>query len=145
VSGSPVSAKADGDTITLTSKTVGAAGNITYSVTDSSDFTVTPGSGSLSGGTNSTTTTEYDAGSVDATVGSITASSQWEKTGTAETIAKGLASSLNASSKGAFKATASGSAVTITPASGTSAPSVAVSVKDGMGFNPASFSASTEN
>jgi hypothetical protein len=145
VEGSPVTAKVSGDTVTLTNKTAGTAGNISYTATDSSDFTISPGAGSLSGGANAITTTEYDAGTVNATVGSVTASAKWEKTSTSETLAKALAASLNSAGKGAFTATVSGSTVTITPASGMPAPSISVSVEDSMGFNPASFAASTGN
>jgi phage tail sheath gpL-like len=145
VEGSPVTAKVSGDTVTLTNKTAGTAGNISYTATDSSDFTISPGAGSLSGGANAITTTEYDAGTVNATVGSVTASAKWGKTSTSETLAKALAASLNSAGKGAFTATVSGSTVTITPASGMPAPSISVSVEDRMGFNPASFAASTGN
>jgi phage tail sheath gpL-like len=145
VSGSPVTAKVSGDSIALTSTTAGTAGNIAYTATDSSDFTVSPGSGSLSGGVNAGTTDEYDAGTVQAMVGGITASSNWGKTSTDETLAKALASSLNALAKGAFTATASQNTVTITPAPGNSVPGVTANVEDSMGFSPASFAASTSN
>jgi hypothetical protein len=145
VSGSPVTAKVSGDSIALTSTTAGTAGNIAYTATDSSDFTVSPGSGSLSGGVNAGTTDEYDAGTVQAIVGGITASSNWGKTSTDETLAKALASSLNALAKGAFTATASQNTVTITPAPGNSVPGVTANVEDSMGFSPASFAASTSN
>jgi len=144
--GSPVTAKASANTVTLTYKTAGTVGNTAaYTATGSSDFTITPRAGLLSGGVNASTITEYDAGATEAAVGGVTVSSKWGKTSTSETIAAALAASMNLAGKGSYTATASGGAITITPASGKSAPSVSVGVKDSMGFNPASFSASAEN
>jgi len=144
--GSPVTAKASMNTVTLTYKTAGTVGNTAaYTATGSSDFTITPRAGLLSGGVNASTITEYDAGATEAAVGGVTVSSKWGKTSTSETIAAALAASMNLAGKGSYTATASGGAITITPASGKSAPSVSVGVKDSMGFNPASFSASAEN
>lgn len=143
VSGSPVIATVSGDTIGLISKIAGTAGNMAYAATNNKDFTITPGSSSLSGGANAVSTTDYDAGSVNAAVGNVAASATWGKPGTSDTIATALAASLNTAAQGAFTATASGGVVTLTPASGTTLPSVSVSVKDGAGFNPASFTATS--
>jgi len=144
---SPVTATVSGDVVTLKSKVAGTAGNIAFSTAGSSDFAITPKKGSLAGGTNEITTTEYDAGSVDAAVGSVKASSSWGKASTAETIAGDLASSLNKAANSAFTATAKGNVITITPAAkeSKSAASVTVSVNDTKGFKPPSFTASTGN
>jgi hypothetical protein len=143
VAKSPVTASVSEDTVDFTSKKTGTAGNLAFTASDSGDFALSPGKGSLTGGANEVTTTEYDAGSVDAAVGNAKASSNWGKGSTAKAIAADLASSLNAEGKGAFTATAKDDVITITTKSG-STPSVAAGVKDEKGFDPASFAASTD-
>jgi len=172
---SPVAAKVAGNIITLTSKAMGSAANMSFKVTavtwgrcdshaffvtpaqsrvrflgrsycsksskpPSSGFTVKPSKGSLSGGADGGMLTQFDAGSVDATVGAISVSSKWGQADTPQTIAGSLATSLNSAANGTFTATATGSSVTITPTANQSkAPAVAARVNDKMGFNPASF------
>jgi hypothetical protein len=142
-SGSPVTATVSGSQVAFTSKVTGIAGNLAYSTVGTADFTASPSSGSLTGGAPAVTTTGYDGGSVDATVGSVAATANWGKGSTAQSIAGALAASLNAASKGAFTASASGGTVTIVPAQNSTLPGVTATVSDKMGFNPASFSATT--
>jgi len=145
-SASPVTAAASGNIVTFKYKVAGAAGNVSYAATDSRDFTVSAQTGSLSGGADAVTTTKYDGGSVSASVGNITASSNWGKTSTPQSMASGLAASLNSAAKGAFTASANGSDITIAPAPNTpSTPTVTVNLNDTKGFTPPSFTATTGN
>jgi len=144
VSNSPVIAAVSGSQLKLTSKVTGLAGNLAYSVLQTADFSVSPSPGSLAGGGPAVKTTEYDSGSVDATVGTVAASTSWGKGSTPGTIASSLAASLNTAGNGAFTATASGASVTIVPTNKSSSkPNVTASVRDKMGFQPVSFAAST--
>jgi len=139
----PVTAKAVGNSIQLVSRVAGTAGNLPFTANISGGFVVSPGSGTLSGGTNPTTTKQYDNGTMNATIGSASASVSWGQSSTPNTIAQAVATSLTAASQGKFTATASGDAVTITPLSG-GVPNVGVVVKSLEGFNPASFDALVE-
>lgn len=145
VSASPVKATVNGDSVTLTNKIAGAAGNIAYAATDNKDFSIGPRTGSLTGGTDAVTTTIYDSGSVDAAVGSVTATAMWGKESTPQKIAGKLAAALNTAANGAFTASATGGAVTITSKIPSSISPLTVQVNDSMGFSPASYAATTGN
>jgi hypothetical protein len=141
--GSPVTATVSGDVVKLTSKVAGKAGNIAYTTINSADFALAPSTGSLTGGVNEETKTEYDSGSIDAAIGGVTASTKWGEASTLQTIAGDVAAALNSAAKGALTASAKGDTVTIVPVPNKSGskPSTTVSVKDEMGFDPASFAA----
>jgi len=143
VAQSPVTAAVNGDVVALKSIVAGAAGNLAYTAAGSADFSITPGSGSLTGGQDATTTTKYDGGTIAATVGSAAASSGWGKGSTSATIAKALATKLTAAANGAFTASASGALITIQPSGGGTTSSMSVNVSDTKGFTPASFLAGT--
>jgi RHS repeat-associated protein len=87
---SPVTATAGGGTINMRSKAVGTAANysLSSSVSGTNFFTVSPTSGSMSGGTNGTTT--YDTGTVSITVDSSQASISYGQGDTTSTIATRL-------------------------------------------------------
>jgi hypothetical protein len=145
VSGSPVTAQVNGSVVRLTSKVTGAAGNLSYTTSNTRDFAIAPNQGALTGGTDAVTKTVYDGGTLSASVGTVTALAKWSKGSTRNTIASALTSSLNTAGAGVFTATVSGNTITITLVSnsGGSPPPVTVDVKDSMGFSPASFAAST--
>ena len=144
--GSPVKATATGNFVTLTTLVAGASANMTYTATNNKDFVIGPSTGALTGGANAMTTTKYDGGTIDVAVGTVTASSNWGKASTPQSIAGALAVSLNTAGNGAFTATAKGNTIIILPS--TKAPTsldVSVNVNDAKGFTPPSFTATSKN
>ena len=98
----------NGTVITLTAVNAGSAGNFAFSTGSNYDtadfssasFTFSPGSGALSGGTDSNPgITVYDAGTVAVSIGSFTTSIPYGQSGnsTAQQVASALASALNVS------------------------------------------------
>jgi hypothetical protein len=139
----PVTAQAVGNTVQLTSKVPGTTGNMPFTITSSGSYAASPSSGSLAGGTNPTTTTLYDSGTVTASGGGLSVSASWGQNSTPSTVAQTLAASLAAIAGGKFIATASGSAVTITSLSA-ELPKVTVTTRSVQGFDPPSFNAAVE-
>ena len=153
------SVPSNGTTITLTARNAGSAGNsIVFSTGDTWDtstwstpsFTASPGSGSLSGGTNGTApVTVYDAGTVTVTIGSFTASASFGQGGnaTATQVAQALVSSSNPNnlnrSGSPVTANASGSTININFATVGTAGNVTVgcgsSTSQGTYFSSPSF------
>jgi RHS repeat-associated protein len=112
-----VTALASQGNIYLTSVATGTAAN--YSITSSAtsnegydppSFSVSPANGSMTGGTDGTTT--YDSGSVSITVKGFVASAAYGSASTTSTLASSLASALN-SSNSPVTATANGSVVNL--------------------------------
>jgi RHS repeat-associated protein len=87
--------------VVLTAVNSGSAGNVAFSSGSTSDFTTSPASGNLSGGSNANPGgTVYDQGTVTVTIGTnFTASVPYSKTqnGSAALLAGALASNLGAS------------------------------------------------
>lgn len=140
--GSPVTATVKGDVVTLKSVAAGASGNLAYTASANSDFTVSPSSGSLAGGTDEVTTVKYDGGIVSVGVNAVTAFTRWGRYSTPQTLAIALAKSLNSSANGAFTASVNDSKITIAPTSGNGL-NVTTSAVDTKGFSPPSFAATT--
>jgi phage tail sheath gpL-like len=154
VSGSPVTATANGDVVTLASVAAGSTGNLALQTKGDANFELTASGATMTGGRNAISNRKFDAGSVEVTTNGVTASAIWGRRSTPATIAKALAASINKVASAYWKATASGDVVTLTSVSTASAKasaavravsssSIGVSVTDSEGFAPPSFGAKT--
>lgn len=112
-----VNATANGTNITLVAKTVGSNTNYSFSITETWGFNTSQGgtgydaccNGSLSGGTNGGT----DSGTVSVSVNGYVATQNYGSSDTAQTVASGLTTTLNASSS-PVAASLSGRTITLT-------------------------------
>jgi len=147
--GSPVTAAAVGESVTLQSNVAGSASNLVLKVKSDDDFSLVASGPALTGGKDAVTKTKYDAGKVEIVTYGVVASAGWGAKSTRETIAKALAASVNKVAGTYWKATASGRVVTLqsipTSSSPKSSGSVALSVTDSEGFTPPSFGANSTN
>jgi RHS repeat-associated protein len=109
-SGSPVTASANSNVVTMTSVAVGAGSNYPFTVSNGTDFSG-GSSGSLAGGANGPT--YFDSGSISATVNGVTVSVPFGQTSTATGLASALAAALQQQAGGFLSATASGSTITL--------------------------------
>jgi RHS repeat-associated protein len=116
-------ATASGAVVTLTARTAGAGTNYTLAVATVWDsdfshasFTPTKSGATLTGGTNGTTTTVYDSGTVSVTISSIAATINYSQTvnNTAALVTSALASAINGNSSYPVSASASGTTLTLT-------------------------------
>lgn len=119
--GSPVKAVANGSTISLTSLATGSGANLPLSAFVIGNYKVTPSGGTLTGGKNSTTTTNYDSGTIQITTHGVTVSAPWGSESTPQSIATALAAVINQLVGTYWNATASGAVVTLTSVPSTSA------------------------
>jgi RHS repeat-associated protein len=119
---SPVTASASSATVTITAKTTGAATNYTLSAASSTSdpadfvtasFTATRSSSTLTGGSDGTSTTTYNTGTVTVTVSGFAAPANYGQGSTAASVAQALTNSLNGASS-PVTATLSGSSITVT-------------------------------
>ena len=140
VDGSPVTAKASGSVITLTSVIAGSGGNITFEATGDGNFELIASGATLTGGKDATEKTEYDGGTVDVTTAGVVASADWGSKSTPQSIAKALAESINKVAGAYWTASVSGDVITVTSVSQTP-PAIIVTVTDKKGFTPPSFGA----
>jgi RHS repeat-associated protein len=119
-SNSPVTAKASGSRLTITSKASGPSGDYSYTTsavyvvswtgTNTPDFSAGT-NGSLAGGANGPTI--YDSGTISATVNNAIATVSFGQGSTTSTIASALASALQSQAGSFLSASASGGTVTL--------------------------------
>lgn len=149
VSGSPVSATSSGSVITITSIASGASANYSVSVINGGgDFSGTISGGSLIGGATPTGYTIYDSGTVNATVGSVSASVSFGQTDTPSIIAQKLAAAIASGSSGTLTTSASGGGVYLASVQTGAATNAAISLSvtyDTTDFSASSYSTNTTN
>jgi RHS repeat-associated protein len=121
-SASLVTATSTGPTVTMTSKTNGAAADYAFEALSAitnpnfttSSFVATPANGVMTGGSGGSGTTVYDSGTATATIGTLTpATISWTSADTAATIATRLAAAINTADGSKVTASASGSQISL--------------------------------
>jgi RHS repeat-associated protein len=124
MNGSLVTATASGSTVTITAKATGTSSDYSLSASSTttntqyfsgSSFTPTPSGSTLTGGNNGTT--NYDTGTITATVNGKQGTANWSQSSTPSSLASALAASLQTAAGSFLTATASGSSVTLTSTS----------------------------
>jgi RHS repeat-associated protein len=119
---SPVTAGLSGSTIVLTAKQTGAATNYAFSTSAStnsgyfsgSSFAASPGSGSLSGGRDTTYNTVYDSGTISVSVNGYNKSTTYGSGSSASTMASTLASAFTNDGASPVTASAAGGLISFT-------------------------------
>jgi RHS repeat-associated protein len=121
-----VTASYSGSTVSLTSIVAGTAGNYSISVSGASASIQ-----GMSGGTNGSTTTIYDQGTITITVNSHSDTSPpWGTSSTASSIASSLASTINADTAAYVTAITSGATVYLTAKTTGTATNYSLSCSD---------------
>jgi len=109
-SGSPVTAAASNNVVTLTSIAMSATSDYPYSVTSAANFSGSDSGATLTGGAAGGTV--YDSGIITATINGAVASYAWGSSDNFTSIANGLAAAIN-SADSSFQATYSGGTITV--------------------------------
>lgn len=141
VSGSPVTATASSNVLTMTSIATGTAADYPFSVSNGTDFDGTDSGAALTGGVSGPVI--YDAGSVSVTVNGTTTTVPWQEGSTAQSVATNLASALQSADGSLLTASLSGTTVLlVSKQTGTAADmTITTSVAyNSTSFNSASFS-----
>jgi RHS repeat-associated protein len=112
--GMPATAQAEGPNVIIQAKTVGTATDYSLQLTANGiSYPLTVPS-SLTGGTNSSPGgTVYDSGTVNATLGGVTASYAWGSSDTPTTMSAGLAAAMNTKFNGTLTATPGDGIITL--------------------------------
>jgi len=111
VSGSPVTATANGNQVVITAIANGPTSDYLFTVTNGADFSA-GNSGTLSGGSNAHPV--YDSGTVTASVDGYTATVSYNQYDNTASIATNLASALQIQASSILTASSSGSTILIT-------------------------------
>jgi RHS repeat-associated protein len=148
-SSSLVNATASGATISFLAKAPGSSTDYTVGFTSqtqseyftSPSFTVASSGSTLTGGTDATTQTVYDSGTITVTVNGNTTTSSWGQGSSPSTVASAIASSIHTADNSFLSATANGNSVQLNSVQAGSSENWPISVS--ISYNSGQFASSS--